>query len=95
MSVRMAVNGAAGRMGRNVIKVIAQDPQARLVAAMDAAGCPALGKDAALLAGGAAKSGGKGNIHLGRWFEEEDAKPKAKAVRKVPSFGSKPKGGKK
>ena len=36
-----------------------------------------------------------GNIHLGRWFEEEDAKPKAKAVRKVPSFGSKPKGGKK
>ena len=44
---------------------------------------------------GAAKPAGKGNIHLGRWFEEEDAKPKAKAVRKVPSFGSKPKGGKK
>ncbi|QMV64275.1 DEAD/DEAH box helicase [Pseudomonas berkeleyensis] len=44
---------------------------------------------------GAGKAGGKGNIHLGRWFEEEDAKPKAKAVRKVPSFGSKPKGGKK
>ncbi|MGG2399105.1 DEAD/DEAH box helicase [Pseudomonas sp. SH1-B] len=44
---------------------------------------------------GAAKSAGKGNIHLGRWFEEEDSKPKAKAVRKVPSFGSKPKGGKK
>ena len=44
---------------------------------------------------GASKPGGKGNIHLGRWFEEEDAKPKAKAVRKVPSFGSKPKGGKK
>jgi len=44
---------------------------------------------------GTAKSGGKGNIHLGRWFEEEGAKPKAKAVRKVPSFGSKPKGGKK
>ncbi|RRV41596.1 DEAD/DEAH box helicase [Pseudomonas sp. o96-267] len=44
---------------------------------------------------GATKPAGKGNIHLGRWFEEEDAKPKAKAVRKVPSFGSKPKGGKK
>ena len=44
---------------------------------------------------GAGKAGGKGNIHLGRWFEEEDAKPKVKAVRKVPSFGSKPKGGKK
>jgi ATP-dependent RNA helicase RhlE len=44
---------------------------------------------------GVAKPAGKGNIHLGRWFEDEDAKPKAKAVRKVPSFGSKPKGGKK
>jgi superfamily II DNA/RNA helicase len=44
---------------------------------------------------GAGKAGGKGNIHLGRWFEEEGAKPKVKAVRKVPSFGSKPKGGKK
>ncbi|MFI8745035.1 DEAD/DEAH box helicase [Pseudomonas sp. NPDC077186] len=44
---------------------------------------------------GAAKPAGKGNIHLGRWFEDEDAKPKAKAVRKVPSFGGKPKGGKK
>lgn len=44
---------------------------------------------------GAGKAVGKGNIHLGRWFEEEDAKPKVKAVRKVPSFGSKPKGGKK
>ena len=44
---------------------------------------------------GATKPAGKGNIHLGRWFEDEDAKPKAKAVRKVPSFGSKPKGGKK
>ena len=41
---------------------------------------------------GAAKNGGKGSIHLGRWFEEEDPKPAAKAVRKVPSFGSKPKG---
>ena len=44
---------------------------------------------------GAGKPAGKGNIHLGRWFEEEDAKPKAKPVRKVPSFGSKPQRGKK
>lgn len=43
---------------------------------------------------GAAKSGSKGNIHLGRWFEEDEARPKVKAVRKVPSFGSKPQGGK-
>ncbi|SFT55186.1 DEAD/DEAH box helicase [Pseudomonas marincola] len=31
---------------------------------------------------------GKGKIHLGNWFEESEA-PKAKAVRKVPSFGGK------
>ncbi len=29
---------------------------------------------------------GKGKIHLGNWFEDDD-KPQAKAVRKVPSFG--------
>ena len=44
---------------------------------------------------GAAKPAGKGNVHLGRWFEDDDNKPKAKAVRKVPSFGAKPRGGKK
>ncbi|MGL4318137.1 MAG: DEAD/DEAH box helicase [Pseudomonas sp.] len=31
-------------------------------------------------------AGGKGKIHLGNWFED-DEKPQAKAVRKVPSFG--------
>ena len=56
---------------------------------------PVVEKPKQKLIPGAAKPAGKGNIHLGRWFEEEDAKPKAKAVRKVPSFGSKPKGGKK
>ncbi|MEK1905434.1 MAG: DEAD/DEAH box helicase [Pseudomonas sp.] len=32
---------------------------------------------------------GKGKIHLGNWFEEDD-KPKAKAVRTAPKFGEKP-----
>jgi 4-hydroxy-tetrahydrodipicolinate reductase len=57
MSVRMAINGAAGRMGRIVIDIIVRDPEAELVAAMDAVGCPAIGKDASLLAAGAAKTG--------------------------------------
>jgi len=39
--------------------------------------------------------GGKGG-GLGRWLEaDEPASPAVKAVRKVPSFGSKPKGGRK
>ncbi|SDH28028.1 Superfamily II DNA and RNA helicase [Pseudomonas benzenivorans] len=38
---------------------------------------------------------GKGKVHLGSWFEEDDT-PKAKAVRKVPSFAGKPaRGGRK
>ncbi|WP_439887451.1 DEAD/DEAH box helicase [Pseudomonas sp. MBLB4123] len=42
---------------------------------------------------GSGKAAGKGKIHLGNWFEEDDT-PKAKAVRKVPSFAGKPaKGG--
>ncbi len=57
MSVRMAVNGAAGRMGRSVIDVIMNDPEAKLGAAIDAPGCEALGQDAAVLAAGARKTG--------------------------------------
>jgi superfamily II DNA/RNA helicase len=38
-------------------------------------------------------AGGKGKIHLGNWFDAEDDKPKAKAVRAVPKFGEKPKPG--
>ena len=33
---------------------------------------------------------GKGKIHMGNWFEADDDKPKAKAVRAVPKFGEKP-----
>jgi len=59
MSVRVAVNGAAGRMGRIVIGILAQDREAKLVAAMDAAGCPAIGKDAGVLEAGVAGTGVK------------------------------------
>ena len=37
--------------------------------------------------GSGASAGGKGNIHLGRWFEGDDDKPKVKAVRQVPKLG--------
>lgn len=47
----IAVHGAAGRMGRAVIDVVLEDPRARLCAALERAGHPALGQDAGVLAG--------------------------------------------
>jgi 4-hydroxy-tetrahydrodipicolinate reductase len=47
----IAVHGAAGRMGRAVIEVVLADEQARLCAAVEHAGHPALGQDAGVLAG--------------------------------------------
>ncbi len=32
----------------------------------------------------------QGKIHMGNWFEADDDKPQAKAVRAVPKFGEKP-----
>jgi 4-hydroxy-tetrahydrodipicolinate reductase len=54
MSVPMIVCGAAGRMGRALVALIEQDPGASLHAAIEAAGHPALGQDAGVLAGTAA-----------------------------------------
>ncbi|MGH7787425.1 MAG: 4-hydroxy-tetrahydrodipicolinate reductase [Candidatus Binatia bacterium] len=51
MSVPMIVCGAAGRMGRALIGVIAQEPDATLHAAVETAGHPALGQDAGVVAG--------------------------------------------
>lgn len=51
MTTAIAVHGAAGRMGRSVIEVLAADPEAQLVAAVEHAGQPALGQDAGLLIG--------------------------------------------
>ncbi len=49
--MRLVVVGAAGRMGRMLIKAIAQADGCRLVAAVERPGSPALGTDAGVLAG--------------------------------------------
>ena len=54
MTVDLVVCGAAGRMGRTIIGLIAAEPGARLRAAIEREGHPALGQDAGVLAGGAA-----------------------------------------
>lgn len=51
--VNLVVCGAAGRMGRAIIAIIAAEPQARLRAAIEMPGHGALGEDAGTLAGGA------------------------------------------
>lgn len=49
--ISIAINGAAGRMGQRLVALSHQDQELQLVAAIDAAGSPALGKDAGELAG--------------------------------------------
>ncbi len=49
--LRVAIHGAAGRMGRRLIALASADPDLQLVAAIDSAGHPELGTDAGLLAG--------------------------------------------
>ncbi|GIX30936.1 MAG: 4-hydroxy-tetrahydrodipicolinate reductase [Porticoccaceae bacterium] len=49
--VRIAVAGAAGRMGRALIQAVADHPEAELVAALERPGSSALGMDAGELAG--------------------------------------------
>jgi len=47
----LIIAGAAGRMGRILIGLIARDPAYKLVAAVEASGVPAIGKDAGEVAG--------------------------------------------
>ncbi|MBR1837126.1 MAG: 4-hydroxy-tetrahydrodipicolinate reductase, partial [Kiritimatiellae bacterium] len=47
--VRLAVFGAAGRMGRAIIRDLAEFPDVALAAAVEAPGSPALGADAGTL----------------------------------------------
>jgi 4-hydroxy-tetrahydrodipicolinate reductase len=47
----LIVVGAAGRMGRTLVRVIAETEGAKLVGAIERKGSPELGKDAGLLAG--------------------------------------------
>jgi len=51
-SIKLAVNGAAGRMGRQLLNAIAERDDAVLVAAADAPGAPSIGLDASILGGG-------------------------------------------
>jgi len=51
MKTRIAVNGAAGRMGRLLVRLISQDPGLELTAALEAREHPQLGRDAGELAG--------------------------------------------
>lgn len=51
MAVKLAIFGAAGRMGRSMVQNLADFPDLRLVAAVEVAGSPAAGVDAGTLAG--------------------------------------------
>ena len=51
MTTPIVVCGAAGRMGRLLVQLTAAEPRARLIAAVEAAGHPALGRDAGEVAG--------------------------------------------
>lgn len=50
-SIKLAVNGAAGRMGRQILSVIIDHDKAMLSGACDAPGQPFIGMDASLLVG--------------------------------------------
>jgi 4-hydroxy-tetrahydrodipicolinate reductase len=50
-TTRIAIIGAAGRMGRAIVRALADSKDAKLVAAVDRAGSPELGADAGTLAG--------------------------------------------
>jgi 4-hydroxy-tetrahydrodipicolinate reductase len=50
-SYNIAIAGASGRMGRMLIEAVLNDPDARLVGALDRAGSPQLGQDAGAFLG--------------------------------------------
>lgn len=51
MPIRLAIHGAAGRMGQRLVALSAGDAELTLVAALEAPGHPRLGQDAGALAG--------------------------------------------
>jgi 4-hydroxy-tetrahydrodipicolinate reductase len=51
MKLKLAIHGAAGRMGQRVTALAVNDPRFRVVAALESADHPLLGKDAGLIAG--------------------------------------------
>ncbi|HUE73871.1 MAG TPA: 4-hydroxy-tetrahydrodipicolinate reductase [Pirellulaceae bacterium] len=51
MTTQIAVNGAGGRMGKRLVALASIDPELKIVAALEHARHPDLGKDAGLIAG--------------------------------------------
>lgn len=51
MTLKLAVHGAAGRMGKRLVALGSQDPQLELFAAIEHPQHPALGQDAGMVAG--------------------------------------------
>lgn len=51
MPIRIAIHGAAGRMGQRLVAMTSADSELLVVAAIDAAGHPRLGEDAGSVAG--------------------------------------------
>ena len=49
--MKLAIHGAAGRMGQRVTAVASQNPRFKVVAALESANHPSLGQDAGLIAG--------------------------------------------
>lgn len=49
--MKLAIHGAAGRMGQRVTALAVKDPRFKVVAALESANHPLLGKDAGLIAG--------------------------------------------
>ena len=53
-TIRIAIHGAAGRMGRRLIALAAADPQLTVAAALESPDNALLGDDAGIVAGGGA-----------------------------------------
>ncbi len=49
--IKIAVNGACGRMGTRIVALVCEDTGLKLVAALEREGHPLLGKDAGIIAG--------------------------------------------
>src|SRR5262245_11936392 len=50
-SMKLAIHGAAGRMGQRVTALASNDSRFKIVAALESADHPLLGKDAGMIAG--------------------------------------------
>ncbi len=50
-AIRLAIHGAAGRMGKRLVALGSQDSDLQVMAAMEHAACPVLGQDAGISAG--------------------------------------------